>query len=146
VINLSQALLDINKILSAIDHIIQQYEWAFQEVNDCDKETGDLLHEIELTDDLCAKEQRKRYQQLKDVRECRRKAKDTVEQYKELHEYIRTISEGTKKNLGKLHAKIARIIEQQGDKTYIPRIRDDLTCTPEKPYNPVMHEAFEKAR
>jgi hypothetical protein len=143
---MSQALLDINKIISAIDHIIQQYEWASQEVNDCDKETGDLLHEIELTDGLSAKEQRLRYKQLKEVRERRRKAKDTVEQYKELYEYIKTIADGTKKNLGKLHAKVARIIEQQGEKTYIPRIRDDLTCTPEKPYNPVMQVAFEKAK
>ena len=79
---------DIEKIISAFDNIVQQYEWNFQEVNDCDNETNDLLHEIELTE-LSAKEQRMRYRQLKEVRERRRKAKNAVEQYKELYEFIK---------------------------------------------------------
>jgi hypothetical protein len=144
---MSKALNALNKLISILDYIIKEYEWSNENVNECDKETQDILHEIELAKGMKHRDKDKWYEQLRNLRKRRRTFKNNAEEFKELYEYIKSLSKGDiRQGLTMFRSRIEHLAKIRGKEEYNPKVRNDLTCTNKKPYNTTMQDAFKKSK
>lgn len=90
----------------------------------CDAETQDLLHEIELTNF----DKRRGHQlckQLQEVRKRRRNLKEKMELLRSIKEFVDS-NRQLKISLFKTLTSMERTEESQGERSYYPRVRNDL--------------------
>lgn len=122
-LNISETL---DNCIKVFDTVVDSMKYIETSIYTCDQEKNDLYHEIEnIWED--ARGGYVRYDQLKHVL-IRRRA------YKELEEECRPIFNFVKDNpdsIKKLKSAVAYIKErvamrENGNKTYMPRVRDDL--------------------
>lgn len=125
IVTVSRRLEDF---LSFYDEAQRRYKEAYDNVNQCDKLTQDLLHKLEL-DDLTTSEKNRVATQLKYCRKDRRYWKDIVE---ELEPFIDIFTPG-KNNTASGHVKTINLIRESlgkvrkqeayhSDRRYKPRI------------------------
>ncbi len=123
-------------LIDTITNIKETYEFNFKNVNDLDRETQDLEHEIELSEFDVYKgyELAKEFQR---VRQERRRLNDENSTLKFLQDYFE--SPNFKKmvsELQKIRGNIKKEQEKLDNRLYTPRIRNDLTIpTREKDNN-----------
>jgi hypothetical protein len=120
-------VITITKILQDIG---KTYEYNYDLVNQKDKETQDLLHELELGK-LDYKRGNKLAKQLKRVRQERRQAMDENSTLKILYDYFK--DKPLLKDTQKLHQAIVKEEDKLKSRTYQPRVREDMTITDKKP-------------
>jgi len=108
---------------------IVEHDWGswVTELKQCDMETQDLLHEIELTKfevqrgyKLCKK--------LQEVRQRRRKLKEKLEIFGALKDFLDS-NKQLKISLFKTLTSMEKSEEHQLQRQYYPRVRDDLTLS-----------------
>lgn len=114
---------EIERFIKAIKQCQLDYNYHFQNVNTKDKETQDLLHELELCE---YKNKGKAATKLSKVRKERRVSKDIVENTEPIVKYIndhkKLINE-----LSQLLGQVRKAEKSHYGRVYIARIRDDLT-------------------
>jgi Mg2+ and Co2+ transporter CorA len=119
---------DVIKIVSDFAQLLgkieQDWDQIYEEIHKTDCETGDLLHEIELTN-FNAYEGYRLAKQLQEVRQRRRELKDTQEILQHLKDFY--------DNNKQLHITLFKLVKEmqktkasQQNRSYIPRIRTDL--------------------
>jgi len=122
---LSKALSYVGTIVGTLANIEKEFQENYDGVNQRDRETQDLLHEIELTKfDVV-----KGYKLLKKVQVCRqerRKMKDENFQMAILKELIDK-NPNIKTLFSQAHSKIQKSLNELEVRVYNPRIREDLT-------------------
>lgn len=69
---------DIKTIITSFEQAKRDYQWAYSKVGECDKETSDILHSLEL-DALNRNQRNKLATRLRRVRIERREHKNIVE-------------------------------------------------------------------
>lgn len=132
----------VDTMISIVDEISKTYGYNCQLISQKDKETQDLLHEIELIK-FDYKKGNKLVRELQKVRKARRQAADENRTLKPLFDYFndKTIL----KDLRKIQQEIVRDSQKMEARTYTPKVRNDLTCTELEPTSS-MKEAFERAK
>jgi hypothetical protein len=118
-------------LLKIFGDIPELYEQNFEIVNRCDKETQDLLHEIELSENQSTAGAYRLYKALRDVRRERRRAKEENELLQPLVDALKQ-QETFRLKLYKVHDRIKELARQQSERTYTPRVREDLTIGQEQ--------------
>lgn len=126
-------------ILSILDEVKRTYEYNYEEINLRDKETQDLLHDIEMGNHNTAKLV-KLAKELQRARKERRLMKEENECLEPLYNFLGRPEWGKVKiDLYKIQTAIARTMEVQANRKYMPKVRRDLSiCDKEAA------EAFEK--
>jgi len=94
-------------------------------IQQCETETQDLLHEIELTK-FDVQRGYKLAKQLQEIRQRRRELKDTVELLRSIKDFVDS-NKQLKISLFKTLTGMERTEENQGCRKYTPRIREDIT-------------------
>jgi len=115
---------ELRDILMAFEQAEKDYLWSYDQVNQCDKETNDILHSLEL--DPIDKNQRNRLAtRLAHIRKQRREHKNIVEINEPIVEFLqgekgRQMCNLLKDTLGK-----TRKVEQyHQNRSYVKRIKD----------------------
>lgn len=130
----------VSVIIKTLADIKKTYEYNSSFIEEKEKETQDLLHEIELGK-FDYKRGNKLARALKSVRQERRKAMDENAGLKLLYDYFE--EKPIIKDLQRLQQDIAKEINKLSNRTYSPRVRDDLTIA-KKRTSTSMETAFEK--
>lgn len=115
-------------IVSIYQSVIQNYERDLKDIKRIEEELNDIFHEIELSS---AKDMYSGYLMYRSIRELRierRRCKEEVELLKDMYEYFKSKQGQEFKNkIQQLQGDAARLRKVQGQRTYKPRQRDDLT-------------------
>ena len=127
---MSKAEQYVNTLIDILSDIKQTYEFNYENVNDLDKETQDLEHEIELSN-FDSKKGYKLVKEFKRVRQERRKLCDENLTLKFLYDYFAKYPNMVT-DLQKSRGEIKRKTEELSNRFYTPKIRTDLTI-PTKP-------------
>ena len=114
----------VSLLIQILQDIKKTYEYNQALIEDKEKETQDLLHEIELGS-FDAKRGGRLAKELKNVRRERRRAMDENLTLKILYEYFE--GKPLLKDLQRMQGEIAREAGRLGSRVYTPRIRKDLT-------------------
>lgn len=122
----SKVSIQLSDFLTFSRNIQSDHEIAFQEVKKCDKETQDILHQIELGN---SKERNKFATQLAKVRRKRRIAKDVVDVSSDLVEFMHskefiTTYRRLEQLLGEVRKKEQYV---ENHRKYNPRVCNNLT-------------------
>lgn len=112
-------------IFDRIDRVIEYYKYTLEEEERLDKATQDVLHYIELSENLNAPEGYKAYKLLRDIRRKRRKIKDDHRVIKPLYIALTQtkIHERRSLTLGNME-KACRYTD--GDRHYNTRVMTDI--------------------
>lgn len=130
----------VSAIIKILADIRKTYEFNSGFIEEKEKETQDLLHEIELGK-FDYKRGNKLARALKSVRQERRKALDENAGLKLLYDYFE--GKPIVKDLQRLQQDIAKEINRLSNRVYSPKVRDDLTIA--KKTTTSMGKAFSKA-
>lgn len=126
---------DAKKYASQLEHIFNNvpriYEMNEEYIHQCDKESGDLQHFIELTS-FNASEGYKLAKELKENRTRRRECKDQNMLLKPLYDLVKK-HHHILKDIRKCISDIQKVENTMDNRTYTPRVRTE------------MQEAFQKA-
>jgi hypothetical protein len=114
---------EINRFLKAIKQSQLDYKYHYENVNIKNKETQDLLHQIELGK---YKDRDKIATKLAKVRRERRVFKDIVENTEAINKYIEENKKAIN-GLTQLLGQVRNAEKSHEGRTYIPKIRKDLT-------------------
>jgi len=121
---MTDAISITRSFLESLNVVEKEWGTWVDNLNLCDMETQDLLHEIELTKfdiqrgyRLC--------KQLQEVRQRRRDLKNTMEVMRTLKDFLDS-NKQLKINLFKTLSTMERTEEHQGQRMYAPRVRADL--------------------
>jgi L-ribulose-5-phosphate 3-epimerase UlaE len=116
-----QAIQGFLELLNWIDN-----DWAviFDQIGNADKETQDLLHEIELSH-FNAFEGFKLSKEIQNVRQWRRQLKNLQEVLEPFNDFCNA-NKNLRVNLFKVMNQMVKRQENQEHKTYTPRVRTDL--------------------
>ena len=117
---------DIKQIITSLEQSIKDSQWSQNKVTECDRDTQDILHSIEL-DPLTKNERNKLATRLKAVRIERRKNKDVVE----INEPVVTFLSSDKGRqllnlLREVLGKTRKIEEYHSNRTYKPRVAKQI--------------------
>jgi hypothetical protein len=112
------------KFLELLTTIEKSYDTLYAEVGKIDKETSDLLHDLEF-DIFCGREGYKKAKRIKEIRMRRRELKNTMELVNPLREYSKIHSK-IKIDLYKVITQMGTIAKDQSERVYVPRVRNDL--------------------
>lgn len=117
----------ISEFLNFMRTVQTEYEAEFASVGECDNETSDLLHQIELgsyTD-------RKRFAtQLAHCRQRRREHKDYTDVHYKLYEYFKRDKDAIAfyRRMEQLLGDVRKAEKNiESTRSYYPRVRKDLT-------------------
>lgn len=113
----------IKEFADAIRQAQADYTYYHERVGIKDKETQDLLHQIELEK---PSERNKTATKLANVRKERREAKDMVENTADIVEFL-SQNKSFLNQLGQLLGKVKKAEKSHEGRSYRARIRDDLT-------------------
>lgn len=110
---------EIESFLNGLREAEKEYRWALEEESSKNTETQDLLHRLELEDDSyhnCAKIAKA----LKNVRQERRKAKDTVTKTEAVVKWCEENS-GVIRSIEKLLGEVRKAERSTENRFYIPK-------------------------
>lgn len=110
----------LSNILAEARSIKSQYEFSCIKINEMDLLQNDLVHKIEFKDKT-ARERSKTTTRMKKCRDERRNNKEYVELMEELVLFIDT-NQPLIKRLEKILGNMRRIEENQGKRSYKPRV------------------------
>ena len=102
------------------------YEWHYEIVGKKEKETGDLLHELELAKKY--EDRVKAVPKLTKVRKERRVSKDIVENTEPIVDYFE-VNKKFLNGLAQLLGEIRKVEKKHNGRIYKPRVRDDLSIS-----------------
>ena len=109
----------LNTILAETERLVALPQYYGKLVRDLDLETQDVLHKIEFTNENVVSGF-KRYKQLQDVRQRRRKAKDSLE-FATL-----ILSSGLLTSMKTLREEIDKMKSEMESRKYKPRVLTEL--------------------
>lgn len=104
----------------ALTVVTKLYQDAQKEVDFLEKETQDILHALELIEDMSEEEEKELTRQLKAVRQQRRVAKNFVELAQPMVFFVQENKETVSK-LNKLHGSVVQVQNKLERRTYTPR-------------------------
>jgi hypothetical protein len=117
----------VETLIVTLNDIKNTYNYNFQNVNDLDKESQDLEHEIELST-FSSVAGYKLAKELQRVRRERRKLKNENETLQLLNEYFNDPRfKNLINDLCNIKGKIRKVQDNQANRLYTPKIRKDLT-------------------
>lgn len=129
---MSKAKQHVDNLIDILKDIKDTYDFNYQNINDLDKETQDLEHEIEIGQ-YDSKKGYKLVKEFRRVRQERRKLSDENATLKYLYDYF-TNQKTMLKDLQDIRGEIKREEDKLINRLYMPKIRNDLTIpTREKP-------------
>jgi hypothetical protein len=122
---LTEGIITTKNFLETLNTIEKEWGSWVDDLKQCEMETQDLLHEIELTNFnayrgylLC--------KQLQDVRQRRRQLKNKMEILRTLKEFIEN-NKQLKISLYKTLSTMEKTEEHQSQRMYLPRVRTDIS-------------------
>ncbi|QIA28630.1 hypothetical protein [Phage f2b1] len=124
----------------ALTIVTKLYEDAQKEVDFLEKETQDLLHAIELLEDISEEEEKELTRQLRAVRQQRRVAKNFVELAQPMVFFVQE-NKAMVNKLHKLHSSVIQVQNKLERRTYTPRSATALELAFEKANQKVREEA-----
>lgn len=112
------------KVLLAIPG---RYQQLYEQVGSYDRETSDCLHDIEF-DHFYRTGGHRKARYLQKIRKERRRAKEEMEQLCPIKDVIKKGSESEHfiQEIREALTKVNEVVELQKNRTYRPRVRDDL--------------------
>jgi hypothetical protein len=113
-------------ILRIFSNTSQKFDSNYEMIGRLDKETQDLLHEIELAEVKDTDKGYNLYVTLREIRRNRRQLRDENELLQPLVDLLKE-NEKFRQKLFKICSRIKEIERQQGERMYKARVRDDLT-------------------
>jgi hypothetical protein len=119
-----EAIEITEKFLELLTTIDKNYDVLYDEVGRIDRETQDLLHDLEF-DTFCGREGYKKAKRIKEIRQRRRELKDTMELVYPLKDYFKNHGK-LKIDMHKLTVQMKTVARDQTTRIYIPRVRGDL--------------------
>ena len=122
--DITDVLQAINTITKTLKNIKNEQNKLRESIHNCDLETSDLLHEIELNE-YNEEEEAVLYQKLKEVRQRRRTYKIRYTYVEELNIFNNSVPT-LQTRLINLHKKLTEIKENHNNSKYAPRIRTDI--------------------
>lgn len=114
-------------MLNSIKTVIETYENNRLLIDQREKETQDLLHELELSN-LTPLQSLRLMRNLKEARMDRRKMKDENDTLEPLYNLLTKEYPKLKESLAKSHKEIIVKKNRQEARIYYPRVRSDLAC------------------
>lgn len=121
---MSEAISTTRNFLDSLNIIEKEWGNWINNLNVCEMETQDLLHEIELTK-FDVQRGYRLCKQLQEVRQRRRNLKDTMEVLRTLKDFLDS-NKQLKINLFKTLSAMEKTEEHQGRRMYAPRVRMDI--------------------
>lgn len=122
--DITEILQAINTLTKALKNTKNEQNKLRDAIHNCDLETCDLLHEIELNEYEEA-EEHSLYEKLKEVRQRRRTYKIKYTYIEELNIFNNSLPT-LQTRLVNLHKKLSEIQEKHNSSKYAPRIRTDI--------------------
>jgi 5-bromo-4-chloroindolyl phosphate hydrolysis protein len=119
------AISTTKNFLETLNTVEQDWANWITDIQQCESETQDLLHEIELTK-FDVQRGYKLAKQLQEIRQRRRELKDTVELLRNIKDFL-DCNKQLKISLFKTLTSMERVEENQGQRMYAPRVRTDIT-------------------
>ena len=120
----------VSTIITIYQNVIRDYERNIDVIKQAEEELNDLYHEAELSEPKDMYKGYLVYKNIRDVRIRRRAAKEENELLKDMYEYFKSQTGQTfKSKIQQIQGDAAKLREIQEHRTYVPRQRDDLTCT-----------------
>jgi hypothetical protein len=116
----------ITNILDSFETIVVKYKYNKNEINNCEKEIKDLLHEIELSKNKNAYDGFKMYEKLREVTRRRRQCLDENKELKELYNYYINNKE-IKNKLIMIKNNNQVVLNNMKNRKYKAKVREDLT-------------------
>lgn len=113
----------INKFKNEIEKATRRYDYYYAKVNEYDKASDDILHQLELGS---RKEASKWTKELSEIRKARRYAKDMVTKLYPIKQYFLS----NYNDMGKLSKLVGDIRKEEASlkgRTYTPKIIKNLT-------------------
>jgi hypothetical protein len=123
-IDVVKAIETVQNFLELLTTIDKTYDALYDEVGKADREQQDLLHDIEFST-FCGRDGFKKAKDIQALRIRRREVKNTMEIIGPLREYLRN-HQKTKIDLHRIVQQMQLIKRDQGERIYIPRVRNDL--------------------
>lgn len=113
-------------LLQVFGNLPEIFEGNRKIINRCDKETQDILHEIELSDNKTTVDGYKLYKALREVRRLRRKCKDENELIEPIVGVLKQY-ENLRLKLYRVHSQVKEVARKHEERKYAARVREDLT-------------------
>ena len=133
-------------IITIYHDVVKNYERNMEEIKRIEEELNDLNHEAELSEPKDMYKGYLIYKQIRDLRIERRRCKEENELLKDMYEYFKgQHGQSFKSKIQAIQSNAAKLREMQEHRTYVPRQRNDLTCTDQtstahKPFEDMMKE------
>lgn len=121
---MTKTIMVIRGFLETLNNVEKDWDYWVEELQLCEQEIQDLLHEIELTK-FDYRQGNKLCRQLQKARQHRRQLKDKKEIMRYLREFVNN-NQQMKISLYKTLTNMERVKECQGRRMYTPRVRTDL--------------------
>jgi len=125
VLQTPNAITTTRNFLETLNTVEKDWSTWITDIQQCESETQDLLHEIELTK-FDVQRGYRLAKQLQEVRQRRRRLKDTVELFRNIKDFL-DCNKQLKISLFKTLTSMERVEENQGQRMYAPRVRTDIT-------------------
>jgi len=122
---MSKAKQHVDNLIDILKDIKDTYDFNYSNINDLDKETQDLEHEIEIGQ-YDSKKGYKLVKEFRRVRQERRKLSDENTTLKFLYEYFSN-QKTMLQDLYDIRGSIKRESDFMVNRLYTPKIRNDLT-------------------
>ena len=125
--NIDDLLFALDIFEDYLSNTVKELDILYEAVRQCDMETTDLLHVVEL-DNLTAEEQKEFLEKLREVRSRRRTYKVRQTYLTELKTFLDN-TENIIPKINGLSLKLATVLRRKENAIYAPRIRTDIKET-----------------
>lgn len=112
------------KFLELLTTLDKNYDMLYDEVGKIDRETQDLLHDLEFGT-FCGREGYKKAKRIKDIRQRRRDLKNMMEVLYPMKDFFKNHGK-LKMDMHKMVNQMRMISKDQTQRVYIPRVCNDL--------------------
>lgn len=117
-------------IITIFKDVVERYERNVEIIKQTEDELNDLNHEIELSSPKDMYRGYLMYSAIRELRIRRRTAKEENELLKDMYEYFKSQgAQAFKSKIQSIQGSSVKIRGAQEQRTYQPRVRDDLTIT-----------------
>ena len=115
-------------VVTIFQNVVKDYERDLERIKEIEDELQDIFHEIELSPSRNMYAGYLFYKRIRELRIERRRCKEEVELMKETYEFFKSQQGQSFKNkMQALQGSARKIRNAQEQRTYKPRVRDDLT-------------------
>lgn len=129
-------------VVTIFQNVVKDYERDLERIQEIQDELQDIEHEIEFSSPKDMYNGWLLYKRIRELRIERRRCKEEVEVMKETYEFFKSQQgQNFKNKVQQLQGNARKIRNVQEQRTYTPRVRDDLTI---KGITSDKHAAFEE--